>query len=309
MASEKRRWWPVVLAVLAVVLLGGYGWLFFTSPAPEGEWSLDLAELRRLAGSMPDDKPTQIRIEEVAQFQFPNAVTRTGDGWGMHPMSVYSYQLVFRTQTAIIDAALTKTDLPGGSLKADAVARVAKGLSDASLIVITHEHIDHIEGLLTHPDVAKVLKVAKLNLEQTQHPELHEPSVFPAGVSLETIQYDRMVAVLPGVVLVRAPGHTPGSQLVFVQRADGEEVLFLGDVAWLMSNIEAIQGRPRLAHVLMNENSAGVMRQLEQLNQFSHANPSIRIVPGHDRAHIDSLTERGVFVRQFTAASAAAPQE
>ena len=32
-------------------------------------------------------------------------------------------------------------------------------------------------------------------------------------------------------------GYTPGSQMVYVKRADGREILFLGDVAWQMSNI------------------------------------------------------------------------
>ena len=48
--------------------------------------------------------------------------------------------------------------------------------------------------------------------------------------AFRTIDYDRLYAVAPGVVLVSAPGHSPGSQLVYVRLADYREVLLVGDL-------------------------------------------------------------------------------
>src|SRR5581483_11749554 len=92
MPDSRRRRWPKVLAVFGVVLLALYGWLFVQSPSAKGDWALALAEVRRLAQSIHGEKPARIRFEEVATFAFPNAFVRTGDGWGLHPMAVYSYQ-------------------------------------------------------------------------------------------------------------------------------------------------------------------------------------------------------------------------
>jgi glyoxylase-like metal-dependent hydrolase (beta-lactamase superfamily II) len=46
-----------------------------------------------------------------------------------------------------------------------------------------------------------------------------------------------MLAIAPGVVLKKAQGHTPGSQMVFVALASGSELLFVGDVVW---NFDAV---------------------------------------------------------------------
>ena len=64
--------------------------------------------------------------------------------------------------------------------------------------------------------------------------------------SLTPLEYDHYYAAAPGIVLVKAPGHTPGSQLVFVKLASGKELLFIGDVAWHMDQIRQLWYRPRL---------------------------------------------------------------
>src|SRR3546814_4681759 len=104
-------------------------------------------------------------------------------------------------------------------------------LGKAKLILVTHEHVDHIGGLTEYPDVAKILPSTRLTQEQVYHPERSAPAAFAAGAldGYKPLVYDKYVAVAPGIVLIKSPGHSPGSQMVYVKKVDGTEVLFIGD--------------------------------------------------------------------------------
>lgn len=296
----KRKRWPKVLGAVALVLIASYWWLFVQTAEARGDWALNLAEVRQQADAIPGEKPRMIRVERVGQFRFPRAVVQAGDGWGLQPMQIFSYQIVFPDRTAIIDTALTEA-LPGGSLDREALDRLGKALAKASLIVVTHEHVDHLGGLAAQPNLRELLRVARLNPEQVSHPELLDPARFPPG-SLDgyrPLAYTRSVAVAPGVVLIRAPGHTPGSQLVYVQQADGVEFLFLGDVAWDHRNVDSVRGRPRAAALAIKEDRGPVMRQLEQLHELARSEPRLHQVPGHDPGPVDALVAQHLIQEKF----------
>src|SRR5262249_50483518 len=153
--------------------------------------------------------------------------------------------------------------------------------------VITHEHLDHIGGLARHPHLKQILDITKLTKEQIASPEYMTDARLPADVlaSAKPLIYDRYVAIAPGVVLIKAPGHTPGSQMVFVQRADGTEYLFLGDVAWSLRNVELVRERARLVtSFFIHEDHDAVMLELAELHRIHEAEPNLHIIPGHDPA-------------------------
>jgi hypothetical protein len=51
------------------------------APAEDCAYRLDLAELRTLAGSIPGDKPKEIRVEHVTSAEFPKAIACPGESW------------------------------------------------------------------------------------------------------------------------------------------------------------------------------------------------------------------------------------
>jgi glyoxylase-like metal-dependent hydrolase (beta-lactamase superfamily II) len=100
-------------------------------------------------------------------------------------------------------------------------------------------------------------------------------------------------------VLITAPGHTPGSQMAYVRRADGVEFLFVGDVAWQMRNIEPAREKARLVTWLAGEDRKKVREELAGLNQLHAADPELHMMPGHDAAVIDSFVKNGLLVKGF----------
>src|SRR5262249_35034057 len=141
---------------------GLYWWAFVDGDTSAGKpFSLDIAQIRKLADSMPGSKPTSIRYEQVATFNFFAGMIMAGDGWSVSQLSIDAFQLIYPDHTAMIDSTFDKSSAPPGFITAmyDGAAydRVKQALSRASLIVITHEHMDHIGGVLQHPDAASLL--------------------------------------------------------------------------------------------------------------------------------------------------------
>lgn len=289
---------------LAVLAVPTYWWLIMESHMPStGSYSIDIAEVRRLADSMPGEKPVEVRVETIASGDFPKTAIMAGDTWEPEGMPMSSYQLVWADRTGIIDTGLQKP--PGESFiksfDAEAYKRMSDALNKASFIVITHEHLDHIGGLLAQPNLKQLLAVAKLTKEQMDERYM-QPLKLPkeAFEGYQPLDYDRYTAIAPGVVLIKAPGHTPGSQLVYVKRADGAEMLFLGDVAWKMRNIDQLRQRARLiTWWFLNEDRDQVMLELAEFKRLKEAEPKLEMMPGHDQDALDHFLSAGLLVKGF----------
>lgn len=301
----------LALGALLLVAAPAYWWLILESGAPSRSFALPVAELRRLADAVPGAKPSAVRVERVAAFEFPSTAVVAGDGWAPTQLPVFSYQLTYADRgPLIIDAALDEATAQRESahgFDAAAFARVTQALDEAGLVVVTHEHFDHLGGLSTHPRLAKLGARVQLTKAQLADPDKQQPLTFPAEVagSLSLLDFEGGHAVAPGVVLWRAPGHTPGSQLVFVQTAGGAEYLFLGDVAWHLANVERVRERARLVTaVFLGEDRDAVLAQLAALHALAQAEPGLHLVPGHDGPVVDALIRAGHLVQQFQATPA-----
>jgi glyoxylase-like metal-dependent hydrolase (beta-lactamase superfamily II) len=292
-----KRLGTVLVALVAVVAVFCVWAFVVPDGAPDTKWPFDVAELRRLAGSIEGERPSEVRVERISTWAFPGMVQILGTSPAMREMTCYSYQLVFPTRTAVVDTALdektAREGIPGvRSFDTAAYERVRAALDTADFIVATHEHFDHIGGAMLSP---KGWERFIANKEQLEHPELVKPLTYPSGKPGQVLEYAGAKAVAPGVVLVRAPGHTPGSQLVYVQTAAGAELLFLGDVAWQMENVERVQTVMRVASFLGIDRTK-VRQQLAALHDLD---PKVKQVAGHDGPRVEALIKEGALISGF----------
>ena len=305
-----RRWvrgGSIALFIVAMGLAVAIYWLFYDNRLPaNGRFPLDLTALRAAAGPVASG-PQRIEIEQLSHNDAPRIAMVAGTDWQTIGLVRASYRLVWPRRAIIVDTANSfALARRFGARRYDAAgwARVLRAMDQSDMIVVTHEHADHIGGLMGAPDAARLLSKARLTPEQVDSGDQSAPYRWPTAVRAQyhPLVYRGIHAVAPGVVLIRAPGHTPGSQMVYVRRADGHEFLFAGDAASMLDNVRLQRIRSRYVTSYLGSHAddrRAVMLQTMAMHALAVNDPALTIIPGHDGATFQTLIRRGLLVRGF----------
>jgi len=301
------------LVILLGIFLAAVWWLFISdSAAPEeAPGVFDIAEWRALAGEAGDDAlATEIRWLEIGHDAFPAFAIQAGAFHGQVPMSFNAIQIVLPDRTLIVGGAVdasTAEDMRQADETAeffpDNYSQLVFAMLEARQVLITHEHIDHVMAIARHPDPNTLAPRLWLNRAQIDAlPRFVSGPMPPLYRTLDPRLTGEVQAIAPGVVVIPAAGHTPGSQMIFVRLQDGREVLLVGDIVWSMSNLVDLTTRPVLTQFVVfdpNEDRTAVKRQLRALHDIADAEPDLIILPSHDRDYINTLIADGVLLQGF----------
>jgi glyoxylase-like metal-dependent hydrolase (beta-lactamase superfamily II) len=261
----------------------------------------ELVAARGLVHAVPGELPTSIGYLIIVDDSNPlsQAVENAPQTIVKSPDPVF--QVKYPHGWIMVDAAMDRelATAPGstGKFLDDAYTRMVAALRGAGLIVITHEHGDHI-GTVAHSSVADELAPKTLLNRQEMESLLHRPKVtFTPFDSTKAsryivVDYDRVLPIAPGVVLIKAPGHTPGSQVVYVKLASGHEVILSGDVAWHRLSLETGKEKPDSASKQMGEDRAAIAGELAWLHQAEQA--GVSVVVSHDGEQLKTFARQGI---------------
>lgn len=298
----------IAAIVLGLSVLAGFAYYILIlqiSSLDRSLYAIDLDQVRKLATETEGALPIAVNAEAPAQVVFPAAAVVTGWGWSAHTLPIYAYQVVFPRGHVMIDSAMSAEqasvmgDAPFDSTSYD---RLVSALSNARQIVFTHEHLDHIGGAVAHPQALEILDNVRLTERQLSDLDVWGGVTYPEGAldGYEPLSYDRMYALAPGIVLIEATGHTPGSQIVYVRLQNEQEYLFIGDVAWHYAGINLMRPRPNLvSRFFLGEDRPRTHAQVAELKSLEAENPGLAIIVGHDAGRTKDQMESGLLGNRF----------
>ena len=84
------------------------------------------------------------------------------------------------------------------------------------------------------------------------------------------------------IVTVLAPGHTPGSIIVFVTLPGGTRYAFLGDLVWQLEGLLEREARPWFEAKMIGEDPVAFRKSLLRVSAMVARYPQIIVVPAHD---------------------------
>jgi glyoxylase-like metal-dependent hydrolase (beta-lactamase superfamily II) len=271
--------------------------LFLLIVAPRAQqqqapaWSSNIADIRRVATLIPGRKPLRINVLKFAESHRTKNFSVKGEPATPSVQARTVFQVVYADGYVMVDAGMDEPmhkqigrGAEGEPYFAEQAQQVDKALRGARSIIFTHEHGDHVTGVIRTPYLAEL--APKTILTRTQVNTLETRPQFPdlklteeQAQRYRIIDYDQYMAFAPGWALIRAAGHTPGSQMMFITVDSGREYLLIGDAAWHMDSVRKVTGKDAPWIV---EDTAAVSDQLKWLNGLSNTEKNLVIVASHD---------------------------
>jgi glyoxylase-like metal-dependent hydrolase (beta-lactamase superfamily II) len=260
-------------------------------PAPaRAAWSADLADIRRVATLIPGRKPLRINVLKFAESHRTKNFSVKGEPATPSIQARTVFQVVYADGNVMVDAGMDLAmhkQIGRGAEEpyfAEQAQQVDKALRGARAIIFTHEHGDHVTGVIRTPYLAEL--APKTILTRTQVHTLETTPQFPdlriteeQAQRYHIIDYDQYMAFAPGWALIKAPGHTPGSQMMFITLDSGREYLLIGDAAWHMDSVRKVAGKDAPWII---EDTDAVIDQLKWLNGLYSREKNLVIIASHD---------------------------
>lgn len=299
------KWMFRIGAVLLVVLAALFWWLLLSGSdaAKRAPDVFDLNDWRSKARATMDELPTEIRILEVGRDVAPAFASQAGRFGASVAMSYNAVEIIYPDRTIIIGGAVDRPTAEGMSLsEADwafsdtAYADLTDAMLSAEQVLITHEHLDHVMAVARHPNPEELAPRLVLNAPQIEAlPMFADGALDPALASLQPRLDGEVTSIAPGLVVVPAAGHTPGSQNVFITLQNGTEILLIGDIVWNMRAIEDLKTRPVLTQYMVfrpnYEDRAAIKKQVRALHDMMELHPDLIVLAAHDREWLIEAAE------------------
>lgn len=164
-------------------------------------------------------------------------------------------------------------------------------------IILTHSHWDHISGAADFPEVPVWIPPAERSFVQGEDVTTATARSIKS-LHIEEYRFDARpylgfaeshdVYGDGAVVIVPAPGHTPGSVIVFVTLADHKRYAFIGDLAWQLEGVTEQEERP-LTQRIADFEPRLVREHLAHMAAISARYPELTLVVAHDPRSFASI--------------------
>ena len=178
-----------------------------------------------------------------------------------------------------------------GTPAADQLAAAGYDVGRLRGILLTHAHWDHASGLPDFPHTPVLVTAEERRfvadggwitaVARSARDAHYEEYAFDGGPYLgfprsHDVYGDGAIVVVP------APGHTPGSVIVFLALPDGTRYAMVGDLVWQREGISEREEKPWLQRTLADGDPQGVRANILHMAAIAARFPELIIVPAHD---------------------------
>ena len=276
--------------------------------ALEVPFAADLGEIRRLARLLPGSLPIAVNGIRVAASIRPNKFVIEGGDDSAITMPRTAFQVVYPDCTVMIDSGLDQETHDSFSTPdkrepyfPDQFAKLQSALNTARMIVLTHFHADHVAGVTRAANYDELAAKTFVSVATAQCllNTPHRPHLAMTAEQvnqLNIFDYGQYYSVVPGIVLIKAAGHSADHQIVYIALASGREILHSVDVGWVLENIRQIKGK---AAPWVKEDVSAVIGQLRWLNNLLRNEKNVTLLVTHDDTLFTKLTESGEVGREL----------
>jgi N-acyl homoserine lactone hydrolase len=164
------------------------------------------------------------------------------------------------------------------------LSKISLKPQDVDLVVLTHLHLDHTDGLRFFPNTEIVV-----NQFEYDHPYANLPTTYPPWFKPKLVNYNKNkievfekaypITTAEDVLYVPTPGHTNGhSSIIF--KTDDIDIIFAGDTSYYQEQL--LKGE--IAGV--NKDFAKTRETYKKLLNYASLRPTVYL-PSHD---VDSGT-------------------
>jgi glyoxylase-like metal-dependent hydrolase (beta-lactamase superfamily II) len=158
-------------------------------------------------------------------------------------------------------------------------------------VILTHAHWDHTSGMSelaqapvwVTPDEHRFITDGGwiTSVARSQTTVRYEEYAFDGGPYLG-FPKSHDVYGDGAIVIVPAPGHTPGSVIVFLSLPTGRRYALVGDLVWQREGITEREERPWLQRTLGDGDAEGVRESILRMSALHARLPDLVLVPSHD---------------------------
>ena len=274
----------------------------------EVPFTVERSQVRRLAKLLPGALPLSVNGIRVAASVRPgNFVVEGGDAKPV-TMPRTAFQVVYPDCTVMIDSGLDQETHDSFSTPEkrepyfpEAFAKLQQALNAARMIVLTHFHADHVAGVTRAANYDELaaktfvsVATARCLLNTPHKP--HLAMTAEQVNQLNIFDYGDCYPVAPGIVMIKAHGHSADHQMVYIALQSGREILHSVDVGWVLENIIQVKGK---AAPWVKEDVPAVIGQLRWLNNLHRNEKNVTLLVTHDDTLFNTLTESGVLGREL----------
>jgi glyoxylase-like metal-dependent hydrolase (beta-lactamase superfamily II) len=261
-----------------------------------------LSLVRRAAAMIPGALPARINYIKFAESHRPLADIIDGGSQEDYVSARTAFQVVYPSGSVMIDSGMDQTVHKFFGFGREEPywpernAAVQQALRQAKLVIVTHEHGDHVAGVIRTDFRKEIAAKTILTRAQVQtlttYPQVPEIRLTPeAAREYIVVDYETYLPIAPGIVLIKAPGHTPGHQMVYVRLDSGHEYLFIGDVGWTLANVTQLKLRPANTMARISEDGAALMLELRWIKDVMEKD-GLTVIPSHDDVLLQDLAAK-----------------